>query len=98
MIIAFAIFSKPVIITDDECMRMKFFYKKIVNVFFCRLLRKSFGEWNDNKMINFFISQQIYFFIQCIYKFDFFCSNNFSWVRMKSDDYSFSVYFFCLFF
>src|SRR6266496_29586 len=92
MIIALPVFSKAVIITYDYCMRMKFFKQKVCNIFFSGLMCKFFVEGNYHQMVNTFFFKQVNFFFKCIEYKNFFSRNNFSWMRMKSDDNRFSIY------
>src|SRR5437867_9154879 len=88
------------IIADNNRMRVKFFNQEIPDILLSWLICEYLGKWNNGEVIYTGFFEQLNFFIESVdetYAQNG-RGNHLSGMRMKGDDDSFTIYFFCLLF
>jgi phosphoribosylformylglycinamidine cyclo-ligase len=93
MIIPQPALAKPMIVTDDHRMRMKFFKQELLHILFCGHLRKRFGKRHDHQVVHFLPGQKPDLLLQGIKQLDGCRSAPDNLARMwkKSDDHRLPV-------
>jgi hypothetical protein len=63
-VVALSFFTKPVVVTNDYCMGLKFSDQEVGNIIFGGLIGKCVGKRNNDQVINAKLFRAIEFFLR----------------------------------